>query len=120
MTVVDSHVHLLPGRLGEKVRAFFDAGVSSTFTLAYPNNHPVVIDTLAREGVDAIWTLPYAHKPGVAEGLNSASAETVAASAGVPRTVEESCSTEEFSARAEPPARSTPAMESDVASPDFM
>ena len=47
-------------------------------------------------------------------------AETVAASAGVPRTVEESCSTEEFSARAEPPARSTPAMESDVAIPDFM
>jgi predicted TIM-barrel fold metal-dependent hydrolase len=78
MTVVDSHVHLLPGRLGQKVRAFFDAGVSSTFALAYPNDHPVVIDTLAREGVDAIWTLPYAHKPGVAEGLNSASAETVA------------------------------------------
>jgi predicted TIM-barrel fold metal-dependent hydrolase len=77
MTVVDSHVHLLPGRLGQKVRAFFDAGVSSTFTLAYPNDHPVVIDTLAREGVDAIWTLPYAHKAGVAEGLNAASAETV-------------------------------------------
>jgi predicted TIM-barrel fold metal-dependent hydrolase len=78
MTVVDSHVHLLPGRLGQKVRAFFDAGVSSTFTLAYPNDHPVVIETLASEGVDAIWTLPYAHKAGVAEGLNSASAETVA------------------------------------------
>ena len=78
MTVVDSHVHLLPGRLGQKVRAFFDAGVSSTFTLAYPNDHPVIIDTLAREGVDAIWTLPYAHKAGVAEGLNAASAETVA------------------------------------------
>jgi predicted TIM-barrel fold metal-dependent hydrolase len=77
MTVVDSHVHLLPGRLGQKVRAFFDAGVSSSFTLAYPNDHPVVIDTLAREGVDAIWTLPYAHKAGVAEGLNAASAETV-------------------------------------------
>lgn len=78
MTVVDSHVHLLPGRLGEKVRAFFETGASSAFTLAYPNDHPVIIDTLAREGVDAIWTLPYAHKPGVAEGLNSASAETVA------------------------------------------
>jgi predicted TIM-barrel fold metal-dependent hydrolase len=77
MTVVDSHVHLLPGRLGQKVRAFFDAGVSSTFTLAYPNDHPVVIETLASEGVDAIWTLPYAHKAGVAEGLNAASAETV-------------------------------------------
>jgi uncharacterized protein len=78
MTVVDSHVHLLPGRLGQKVRAFFDAGVSATFQLAYPNDHPVVINTLAREGVDAIWTLPYAHKVGVADGLNIASAETVA------------------------------------------
>ena len=78
MTVVDSHVHLLPGRLGQKVRAFFETGASSAFMLAYPNDHPVVIDTLASEGVDAIWTLPYAHKPGVAEGLNSASAETVA------------------------------------------
>ncbi len=77
MTVVDSHVHLLPGRLGQKVRAFFDAGVSASFQLAYPNDHPVVIDTLAREGVDAIWTLPYAHKAGVADGLNIASAETV-------------------------------------------
>jgi hypothetical protein len=24
--VVDSHVHLLPGRIGEKVRAIFEAG----------------------------------------------------------------------------------------------
>ena len=77
ITVVDSHVHLLPGRLGEKVRAFFDAGVSPVTPLAYPNDHPVVVSMLIEEGVDAIWTLPYAHKPGVASGLNEASAETV-------------------------------------------
>ena len=77
MTVVDSHVHLLPGRLGEKVRAFFDARESAIFTLAYPNDHPVIIATLASEGVDAVWSLPYAHKPGVAAGLNIASAATV-------------------------------------------
>ena len=77
MTVVDSHVHLLLGCLGEKMRAFFETGTSSTFTLAYSNDHPVVIETLASEGVDAIGTLPYAHKAGVAEGLNAASAETV-------------------------------------------
>lgn len=75
--VVDSHVHLLPGRLGEKVRAFFDAGVGTRMPLAYPNDHDVVVSTLTEEGVDKIWTLPYAHKPGVAAGLNSASAETV-------------------------------------------
>lgn len=77
MTVVDSHVHLLPGRLGEKVRAFFDAGLSATTPLAYPNDHDAVLTTVHSEGVDSIWTLPYAHKPGVAAGLNAASAETV-------------------------------------------
>jgi len=77
ITVVDSHVHLLPGRLGDKVRAFFDAGVSTRMPLAYPHNHDVVVNTLADEGVDEIWTLPYAHKPGIASGLNRASADTV-------------------------------------------
>ena len=74
--VVDSHVHLLPGRLGEKVRAFFDAGIGSRMQLAYPNDHDYVVASLHREGVDALWTLPYAHKPGVARGLNEASAAT--------------------------------------------
>jgi predicted TIM-barrel fold metal-dependent hydrolase len=76
MKVVDSHVHLLPGRLGEKVRAFFDLGIGSRMQLAYPNDHEFVVDSLHREGVDAFWTLPYAHKPGVARGLNEASATT--------------------------------------------
>lgn len=77
MTVVDSHVHLLPGRLGEKVRAFFDAGIGTSTPLAYPNNHDVVVNSLHHEGVDEIWTLPYAHKPGVARGLNEAACDTV-------------------------------------------
>lgn len=76
MEVVDSHVHLLPGRLGEKVRAFFDAGIGGRMQLAYPNDHDFVVDSLHREGVDTFWTLPYAHKPGVARGLNQASAAT--------------------------------------------
>ena len=75
--VVDSHVHLLPGRLGDKVRAFFDAGISSRGPLAYPHDHDAVVNTLADEGVDEIWTLPYAHKPEIASGLNAASAATV-------------------------------------------
>ena len=75
--VVDSHVHLLPGRLGDKVRAFFDAGISSRGPLAYPHDHDAVVNTLAEEGVDEIWTLPYAHKPEIASGLNVASAATV-------------------------------------------
>lgn len=77
MTVVDSHVHLLPGRLGEKVRAFFDAGIGTGTPLAYPNDHDYVVQSLHREGVDILWTLPYAHKPGISEGLNEAAMHTV-------------------------------------------
>lgn len=84
MKVVDSHVHLLPGRLGEKVRAFFDAGIGGRMQLAYPNDHDYVVDSLHREGVDAFWTLPYAHKPGVARGLNEASAATAQQFADAP------------------------------------
>jgi uncharacterized protein len=73
--VVDCHVHLLPGRLGEKVREFFDAHISGS--LAYPNDHGAVLDALAAAGVSRAWHLPYAHKPGVAAGLNVASAGLV-------------------------------------------
>jgi uncharacterized protein len=73
--VVDCHVHLLPGRLGEKVREFFDAHISGS--LAYPNDHEAVLDALAAAGVSLAWHLPYAHKPGVASGLNLASAALV-------------------------------------------
>jgi predicted TIM-barrel fold metal-dependent hydrolase len=73
--VVDCHVHPLPGRLGEKVREFFDAHISGA--LAYPNDHGAVLDSLAAAGVSLAWHLPYAHKPGVAAGLNIASADLV-------------------------------------------
>lgn len=71
--VTDCHIHLLPGRLGEAVRAFFDARIEGA--LAYPNDHGVVLDALAAGGVGQAWHLPYAHKPGVAAGLNAASRE---------------------------------------------
>lgn len=77
--IVDSHVHLLPGRIGEKVRAIFEAGeTSGRFVLAYPSDHEKVVTRLRSEGVRAVWSLPYAHKAGVADGLNEASAATAA------------------------------------------
>ena len=85
--IVDSHVHLLPGRLGEKVRGIFEAGQARFGPLAYPPDHSEVVARLATEGVDEIWTFPYAHKPGVAEGLNESCAGTVAQFAGAPLTV---------------------------------
>jgi predicted TIM-barrel fold metal-dependent hydrolase len=74
--VVDAHVHLLPGRLGEKVRAFFEEHIAGD--LVYPNDHGAVLDALAAAGVTQAWHLPYAHKAGVAAGLNAASAALVA------------------------------------------
>jgi predicted TIM-barrel fold metal-dependent hydrolase len=72
--IVDSHVHLLPGRLAEKVRAFFEMGGPVDF--AYPLDHGDVAGLVAAEGVSTVWTLPYAHKPGVAAWLNEQSAAT--------------------------------------------
>jgi len=74
--VVDSHVHLLPGRLGVKVREFFEAG--GLVTLAYPLDHAEICDRLAEEGVGTVWALPYTHRPGVAAWLNEESAVTAA------------------------------------------
>jgi uncharacterized protein len=80
--VVDSHAHLLPGRIAVKIRGFFErAGVPE---MAYPLDHGVVRERHAASGITHLWTLPYSHKAGIAEGLNEASAETVAASAGGP------------------------------------
>lgn len=85
---VDSHVHLLPGRIGEKVRAFFTAGESrGAFTLAYPSDHNAVTDRLVAEGIDEIWNLPYSHKTGIAEGLNEASRATMESFADHPLSV---------------------------------
>lgn len=72
--IVDSHVHLLPERLARKIRAFFENHISVD-DLAYPIDHEVVLTALHEAGVDTIWSLPYAHKPGVAEGMNKSSAE---------------------------------------------
>ena len=79
--IVDSHVHLLPGRLGAKVRSLFtDVG---GYELAYAAEHAAVCEQLSAEGVSRIWTLPYAHKPGVAGGLNEAATATAASDLAV-------------------------------------
>lgn len=90
MPLVDTHVHLLPGRLGTKVRAVFEAGGAGPL-LVYPADHAVVLDRLAAEGVDRVWSLPYAHKPGVAAGLNDASAATAAEFSAGPVAVTGGC-----------------------------
>lgn len=73
--IVDSHVHLLPGRLGAAVRRVFDELIPGV--LIYPNDHEQVVAALAAAGITEVWNLPYAHKPGIGAGLNRSSAELV-------------------------------------------
>jgi hypothetical protein len=75
--VVDSHVHLLPERLAARVRGYFEErGLAGVW--AYPLDTDAVLEELQRDGVDEVWTLPYAHRPGVAAWLNEAIAELAA------------------------------------------
>jgi predicted TIM-barrel fold metal-dependent hydrolase len=82
LSFVDSHTHLLPGRLAEKIRAFFNANMDGD--LAYPIDHEAILAMLAQAGIGTVWSLPYAHKPGVAAGMNASSADIVARLAGNP------------------------------------
>jgi uncharacterized protein len=75
--ITDSHTHLLPGKLAQKVRQFFLNYLTDNQLLVYPLEHKTVLDALYAVGISTVWSLPYAHKAGVAEGLNASSAETV-------------------------------------------
>lgn len=71
--IVDSHVHLLPDRLAQAVRGFFDQHINSD--LAYSLNNRETLDRLTDEGVAAVWNLPYAHRSGIAAALNQSMLE---------------------------------------------
>lgn len=80
---VDSHIHLLPERLGAAVRRFFADRLGHE-SWAYPADHDVVCARLAAEGVKEAWTLPYARRPGGSDALNSATASIAAEQADGP------------------------------------
>ena len=73
--VVDAHVHLFPDRLFDAVWRWFDAH-------GWPIRHklysPDVIAFLLSRGVERIVALHYAHKPGIARGMNAYMAGLVA------------------------------------------
>lgn len=74
--IVDSHVHLLPERLAAKIRRFFvERGAP---TLVYPYAPAEARAALVRAGLSRCWSLPYAHRGGVASPLNRWMAETFA------------------------------------------
>lgn len=67
--IVDSHTHLLPIRLASAIRRFFEQHMPGG--LRYPLDARQVLDRHAADGISAVWTLPYAHKPGMAAQLNA-------------------------------------------------
>jgi predicted TIM-barrel fold metal-dependent hydrolase len=72
--IVDAHVHLLPERLAAKIRRFFeDRGAPR---MPYPYAPEAARRHLVEAGITRCWSLPYAHRAGVAGPLNRWMAET--------------------------------------------
>jgi uncharacterized protein len=71
--LVDCHVHLFPERLARAVRQALERYGLGPF--AYPLDNARAVESLVTAGVSMVWSLPYAHAPGVAGGLNAAMAE---------------------------------------------
>jgi uncharacterized protein len=72
--LIDSHVHLLPGRLAAKIRRFFE--MRQAPRLIYPYEPAAARSALIAAGIERCWSLPYAHRPGVASELNRWMAQT--------------------------------------------
>ncbi|WP_108665457.1 amidohydrolase family protein [Euzebya rosea] len=67
--LVDTHVHLLPDRLAQAIRRVFrDMGMDR---FAYPLDPADVLRQHVADGFSTVWTLPYAHQPGMAARLNA-------------------------------------------------
>ncbi|MBA2956132.1 amidohydrolase family protein [Nocardioides sp. MAH-18] len=69
----DVHVHFLPPSIQRAVYAVFDAAgpkIGREWPIRYRQDHAERVDILRAMGVRRFPTLPYAHKPGVAEFLN--------------------------------------------------
>ncbi|MFC7493035.1 MULTISPECIES: amidohydrolase family protein [unclassified Nocardioides] len=74
----DVHVHFLPPNIQRAVYAVFDAAgpkIGREWPIRYRQDHAERVEILRAMGVRHFPTLPYAHKPGVAEYLNDWAAD---------------------------------------------
>ena len=79
--LVDVHVHFLPPNIQRAVYAVFDAAgpkIGREWPIRYRQSHVERVEILRAMGVRRFPTLPYAHKPGVAEYLNGWAADFAA------------------------------------------
>jgi predicted TIM-barrel fold metal-dependent hydrolase len=72
--LVDAHTHLLPERLARAIRDCFKEHIAADFP--YPCEAPLARERLRAAGVTRCWSLPYAHRPGMASALNRWMAES--------------------------------------------
>ncbi len=66
--VIDAHVHVMPERLLEAVRKALTDAVGWSFD--HPTRRDAIEAVLRQHGIERYVTLPYAHKPGIADELN--------------------------------------------------
>ncbi len=69
----DVHVHFMPEALQQRVWAYFDAAgpkIGRAWPIRYRGGTEERVDRLRRFGVRRFGALSYAHRPGVAAGLN--------------------------------------------------
>src|SRR5262245_65628208 len=71
--LVDAHTHLLPDQLARAIRRYFDEHFEEK--LPYPWQASRIREELVAAGVAACWSLPYAHRAGMASALNRSMAE---------------------------------------------
>jgi len=74
--IVDAHVHLFPDALFEAIWRWFDV---HGWPIRYKLKTPEVIAFALARGVGRVVALHYAHKPGIARGMNAYMAEIVRA-----------------------------------------
>ncbi|HZJ52959.1 MAG TPA: amidohydrolase family protein [Myxococcaceae bacterium] len=75
MRIVDAHTHLLPGRLGRAIRAYFTQAIPPE-SFPYAPEPELAHAALRAAGVARCWSLPYVRRAGSAHTLNRWMAET--------------------------------------------
>jgi hypothetical protein len=77
--VVDAHIHVFPDALFAAIWRWFD---EYGWPIRYKLRAPAVIEHLLSRGIERLVLLHYAHKPGIARGLNKFVAELASAHPG--------------------------------------
>lgn len=83
--LIDVHVHFMPHRLLDRIRAYFDAAgplLGREWPIRYRQDEQERLELLRGYGVQAFTSLAYPHKPDMAESLNTWTADFAARTPG--------------------------------------